>query len=71
MTMSQSGGFILTGIKLDPEAGRNELDEDLLKEIRAEVGGRRGKKKRNKLAPSHAEDGPGSNLAATCKRQRK
>lgn len=44
MNMSQSGGFILTGVKLDPETGRNELDEELLKEIKSQIGGRRGKK---------------------------
>jgi tRNA (adenine58-N1)-methyltransferase non-catalytic subunit len=46
MSMSQSGGFILTGIKLDPRTGQNELDETLLKEIREERGGRRGRKKK-------------------------
>jgi tRNA (adenine-N(1)-)-methyltransferase non-catalytic subunit len=44
MTMSQSGGFILTGVKLDPEFGKNEIDEETLKDIRAAIGGRRGKK---------------------------
>lgn len=47
MSMSQSGGFILTGTKLDPETGTNELDEELLKEIRAQIGGRRGNKAAN------------------------
>jgi tRNA (adenine-N(1)-)-methyltransferase non-catalytic subunit len=47
MNMSQSGGFILTGTKLCPETGHNELDEDLLKEIRESIGGRRGKKKKS------------------------
>ncbi|GAX24305.1 tRNA (adenine-N(1)-)-methyltransferase non-catalytic subunit [Fistulifera solaris] len=46
MTMRQSGGFLLTGIKLDPVFGINELDEDLLKEIRQQMGGRRGKRPR-------------------------
>jgi tRNA (adenine-N(1)-)-methyltransferase non-catalytic subunit len=67
MTMSQSGGFILTGIKLDPETGRNELDEDLLKEIRAEIGGRRGKKKTSELpalSPSGATNGDRSGSAS-------
>ena len=27
MTMSQSGGYILSGVKLDPKTGRDELDE--------------------------------------------
>jgi tRNA (adenine-N(1)-)-methyltransferase non-catalytic subunit len=45
MTISQSGGFILTGIKLCPETGHNEIDDALIKEIREKIGGRRGKKK--------------------------
>jgi hypothetical protein len=52
MNMSQSGGFILTGIKLDPETGHNELDESLLKEIRAQLGGRRRKKRKDGQASS-------------------
>lgn len=57
MTMSQNGGFILSGIKLCPIHGKNELplDEDEIDEIRAEYGGVRGKKRRkvdiNNLAP--------------------
>lgn len=52
MNMSQSGGFILTGVKLDEIHGHNDLDEDLLKEIREEVGGlrrRNGRKPRNAI----------------------
>lgn len=48
MNMSQSGGFLLTGIKLCPETGHNELDEELLKEIRGTIGGRRGRKTKSK-----------------------
>ncbi|GKY97533.1 hypothetical protein MPSEU_000711500 [Mayamaea pseudoterrestris] len=57
MNMSQSGGFILTGVKLDPTHGSNELDEEVLKEIRAEIGGRRGKKtsKANESTNSNGE----------------
>jgi hypothetical protein len=47
MDMSQSGGFLLTGIKLDETHGFNELDEDLLSQIREEVGGRRKRNGRN------------------------
>jgi len=49
MSMSQTGGFILTGIKLDPIQGKNEIDEDVLREMRNKVmRGRRNKKaKRN------------------------
>lgn len=48
MNMTQSGGFILTGIKLCPETGHNELDDSLLKELRVQVGGRRGRKNKPK-----------------------
>ena len=48
MTMSQNGGFILTGIKLDPVLGVNEMDEDERKKIRDQMGGRRGKSKTQK-----------------------
>jgi tRNA (adenine-N(1)-)-methyltransferase non-catalytic subunit len=48
MSMSQSGGFILTGIKLCPVHGHNELDDSLLKELRGLIGGRRGKKPKHK-----------------------
>jgi len=44
MNMTQSGGFILTGTKLCPRTGQNELDEKLLKELRLRIGGRRGKR---------------------------
>jgi tRNA (adenine-N(1)-)-methyltransferase non-catalytic subunit len=46
MTMSQNGGFLLTGIKLDPVHGKDEMDEATRREIREQIGGRRGKKKR-------------------------
>lgn len=46
MSMTQSGGFILTGTKLCPDTGNNELSEELLQELRLKVGGRRGKKKK-------------------------
>lgn len=48
MSMTQSGGFILTGTKLCPNTGHNELDDDLAKELRLQIGGRRGKKKKRK-----------------------
>eukprot|EP00980_Cylindrotheca_fusiformis_P002802 scaffold672_cov126-Cylindrotheca_fusiformis.AAC.3 len=44
MNMSQSGGFLLTGIKLCPITGHNELDDSVIKEIKEKIGGRRGKK---------------------------
>lgn len=48
MNMSQSGGFILTGTKLCPKTGQNELDEELLQKLKAQVGGRRGRKSKAK-----------------------
>ncbi|CAJ1969096.1 unnamed protein product [Cylindrotheca closterium] len=48
MNMSQSGGFVLTGIKLCPVTGINDLDEEIMKEIKEKMGGRRGKKSSNK-----------------------
>ncbi|CAB9509006.1 N(1)-methyltransferase non-catalytic subunit TRM6 [Seminavis robusta] len=56
MNISQSGGFILTGIKLCPVTGKNELDEELMKEIRSEIGGRRGRKPKKKENPSNEKD---------------
>lgn len=44
MNMTQSGGFLLTGTKLCPTTGQNELDEKLLQKLRLQVGGRRGRK---------------------------
>jgi hypothetical protein len=56
MNMSQNGGFILTGIKLCPVTGHNELDDKLLKELKGLVGGRRGRKKdKSKSSKSGSE----------------
>lgn len=73
MNMSQSGGFILTGIKLDPQTGINELDEALVKEIRAQIGGRRGKKSKQKEGSKKKKNGKkrkGSSSARQMKRPR-
>ena len=48
MNMTQSGGFILTGTKLCPKTGQNELDEELFQKLKAQVGGRRGRKSKPK-----------------------
>jgi tRNA (adenine58-N1)-methyltransferase non-catalytic subunit len=56
MTMSQNGGFILTGIKLDPVLGVNEMNEEERKKIRDQIGGRRGKSKTQKKRESEQED---------------
>jgi len=57
MNMTQSGGFILTGIKLCPETGHNELDDNLLKELRLQVGGRRGRKSKAKSGSETSKNG--------------
>ena len=49
MNMTQSGGFLLTGTKLCPKTGQNELDEKLLQKLRLQIGGRRGKKIKAKI----------------------
>jgi hypothetical protein len=41
MTMLQNGGYLLTGTKLCPRTGMNELDEGELREMRARLGGTR------------------------------
>eukprot|EP00584_Thalassiosira_punctigera_P019410 CAMPEP_0172553612 /NCGR_PEP_ID=MMETSP1067-20121228/51302_1 /TAXON_ID=265564 ORGANISM="Thalassiosira punctigera, Strain Tpunct2005C2" /NCGR_SAMPLE_ID=MMETSP1067 /ASSEMBLY_ACC=CAM_ASM_000444 /LENGTH=631 /DNA_ID=CAMNT_0013341827 /DNA_START=19 /DNA_END=1914 /DNA_ORIENTATION=+ len=41
MTMSQNGGYLLTGTKLCPRTGTKELDDEEMKEIRLRLGGRR------------------------------
>ena len=48
MNMTQSGGFILTGTKLCPKTGQNELDEELLQKLKSQIGGRRGRKNKAK-----------------------
>jgi hypothetical protein len=66
MTMSQNGGFILTGIKLDPILGVNEMNEEDRKKIREQIGGRRGKNKTQKKRELEQGDG-GSNKKAKTK----
>lgn len=57
MNMSQSGGYILTGIKLCPVTGHNELDDNLLKELKSVVGGRRGRKSKHKNGSEGSKNG--------------
>jgi len=45
MSMSQSGGFLLTGVKLCPVTGTNELDESVIKTLKAQEKGRRGRQR--------------------------
>ena len=53
MDMSQSGGFLLTGIKLDETYGYNELDEDVITKIKEEGGSQR---KRNRQGQKKARN---------------
>lgn len=49
MNMSQCGGYLLSGIKLCPLTGQNDdLQDDAVRDLRAHVGGRRGKKNKKK-----------------------
>ena len=57
MNMTQCGGFLLTGIKLCPIHGHNELDDNLLKELRSTVGGRRGRKSKYKSTNETSKNG--------------
>ena len=45
MNMSQNGGFILTGVKLCPINGKNEIDDEIVKEFRKRMNGRGRKRK--------------------------
>mmetsp|Transcript_1718 Transcript_1718/g.2267 ORF Transcript_1718/g.2267 Transcript_1718/m.2267 type:complete len:513 (+) Transcript_1718:132-1670(+) len=47
MNMSQNGGFILTGVKLCPTFGKNEIDDEIVKNFRKKSGGKRGKKRQD------------------------
>ena len=44
MSMSQNVGYLLTGTKLCPCTGTNELDEEELRDMRARLRGRRQRK---------------------------
>ena len=64
MDMSQSGGFLLTGIKLDETYGFNELDEDLLVQIKEEVGCFRKRQRRQKKKGPKIQRFEGDNEAS-------
>lgn len=38
MTMSQNGGYLLTGTKLCPRTGTNEMDSETVRMLRAKMG---------------------------------
>lgn len=57
MNMSQSGGYILSGIKLDEKWGHTEIDEDLLRELHLKVRNRRKQKpSKKRKEPSDDND---------------
>jgi tRNA (adenine-N(1)-)-methyltransferase non-catalytic subunit len=64
MNMSQSGGFLLTGIKLCPVTGHNDIDDSVIKEIKEKIGGRRGRRnkpsKKNKPGSKRSRSENGS-----------
>lgn len=54
MNMSQSGGFLLSGIKLDESTGTNELDPATLQSLKEKHGrARHGRKSKPKKTPSN------------------
>ena len=70
MTMSQSGGFILTGVKLCPVTGTNELDEGVAKALKAQERGRRNRqrqksKQAKKKRPGSKEESRAEKRART------
>jgi tRNA (adenine-N(1)-)-methyltransferase non-catalytic subunit len=46
MNMSQNGGFILTGVKLCPIYGKNEISDEIVKNFRKQFCGRTGRKRK-------------------------
>lgn len=60
MTMSQSGGFLLTGIKVCPVHGIDSMDPEIIRQIKAELGGRRGKKQGERRKKAKTDKDPSS-----------
>ena len=70
MNMSQSGGFILAGVKLCPITGKNELDDSVVKALKAQEKGRRGRQ-RKKSKEAKKKRAGGGNESRDSKRSRK
>jgi tRNA (adenine-N(1)-)-methyltransferase non-catalytic subunit len=70
MNMSQNGGFLLVGIKLCPINGHNEIDEELLKEMRAKLGGRRGRKPKRNNTEKRGSSPNNTDVSRKAKRSR-
>jgi hypothetical protein len=64
MTMSQNGGYLLTGTKLCPRTGTNELDKWELHEMRARLSGRRKQLTRHMQKKNNKGGGGGKRKAA-------
>ncbi len=64
MTMLQNGGYLLTGMKLCPRTGTNELDKWELREMRARLGGRRKQLTRHMQKKNNKGGGGGKRKAA-------
>lgn len=70
MNMSQSGGFLLTGVKLDPKYGHNELSEEKMNEIREKSGRRRRHWSKNKKNGVAAKNGNSEKMKdLSCKKR--
>ncbi len=63
MTMLQNGGYLLTGTKLCPCTGTNELDKGELREMRARLGGRRKQLTRHMQKKNNKGGGGGKRKA--------
>lgn len=59
MTMSQNGGYLLMGTKLCPKTGTNEMDEETLQKLRANMGPRRSGNKKGGGEKRKGEDDVG------------
>jgi len=70
MSMSQSGGFLLAGVKLCPITGKNELDDSVVKALKAQEKGRRGRQ-RKKSKEAKKKRAGGINESRDTKRSRK
>ena len=64
MTMSQNGGYLLTGTKLCPRTSTNKLDKGELHEMRVRLGCRRKQLTRHMQKKNNTGGGGGKRKAA-------
>ena len=60
MNMSQNGGFILTGVKLCPIHGKNEIDDEIVKNFRKRMNGRGKKRSAENVSGGNGGNGKGN-----------